>query len=484
MNSKTPTRFILRVIIIALGIVTTFLWRTGAAQSFDFAKLQQAVGKYTVIIDMKLEISFGVHTNEQEDRLMGTIVSPDGLVLFNGGSLSSDDAYSSYAGFSVKTTPISIEVTTLDGRRFEGEYVGVDRFTRIGFLRLLGTGENEFKPISFRPEKKFDVGSWLSLYTLLPEFVHPPLAADIGMISTIVKSPEYFPLTVGFNSLQITSVLFNEALEPVGVLGMLDDPSASGLDGGGMMESFTQFDMPLLGVVTGDRLAKLIADPPQKGKIDRGWLGITLQALTEDIAAFWNLENSSGIIVNDVVKSSPAAQAGLEVGDIIYEVNGQPVEVDKEEKIPVFQRFISELGPGTAIEFSVLRVGDIGVDTLQLLATLQSAPIAATDAPEYESEALEFKVRDMVFDDYLFHNLDSETFHGVVVSELKQGGLADLEGLTIGDIIQRVGSASVKSVEEIEPVLKEIEKKKPNEVIFFVWRNNKTLFVNVKTHWE
>lgn len=484
MNSKTGNRFILRVVTMALGLFVTSLWSVGRTQTFDFVKLGQAVEAYTVIIDMKLEISFGVHTNEQEDRLLGTIVSPDGLILFNGGALSTDDAYSSYAGFSVKTTPIEIEITTLDGRRFEGEYVGVDRFTRIGFMRILGAGEEEFKPISFRPENKFEIGSWLAVYTLLPEFVHPPMAADVGMISTIIKSPEYFPLTVGFNSLQITSVLFNEALEPVGVLGLLDNPSASSMDPGGMLDSFDRFGMPLLGVITGDRLAKLIADPPQKGKIDRGFLGITLQALTEDIAAFWNLDSPGGIIVNDVVKNSPAAQAGLEVGDIIYEVNGQPVEVDKEEKVPVFRRFIAEQGPGAAIEFGVLRVGEAGVDTLQLLATLQTAPMAATDAPEYESKGLEFKVRDLVHDDYAYHNLDSETFNGVVVSELEQGGLADLEGLTIGDIIQRVGNTVVNSVEEIKPVLDDIEKRKPEEVIFFVWRNNKTLFVNVKTHWE
>lgn len=472
--------------LATVAAITMFIFwgQPARAQNFDFAELQKIIEPYTVIIDMKLEVSFGVHVNEQEDRLLGTVVTEDGLILFDGASLASDNALSSFSGFTVRTTPTEIKITTLDGRRFQGEYVGADRFTKIGFLKITGAGEQKFTPVKFNTERNFQVGSWTALYMLLPEFVSPPMAADVGMISTIIQSPEYFPLTVGFNALQISSVLFDESLQPVGVLGLLNDPSAASMDQGGMLESFSQFGIPLLGIVTGDRLAKLIADPPEKGKVVRGWLGITLQALTEELAGFWSLDAEGGIIVNDIVKESPAAVAGLQVGDIIYEINGQPVEVDKEEKIPVFQRFISELGPGTAVEFSVLRVGDEAIDTLRLLATLQPAPIAAADAPEYENKALQVTVRDLVFSDYLFYNLDSDSFKGVVLTELKQGGLADLGGLTIGDIIQKIGDRPVESVEDAKPIMEDLEKQKKQEIIFFVWRNNKTLFVNVKTNWR
>jgi S1-C subfamily serine protease len=171
------------------------------------------------------------------------------------------------------------------------------------------------------------------------------------------------------------------------------------------------------------------------------------------------------------------------VGDIIYEVNGQQVDVDKEEKIPVFQRAISEMGPEASVEFSVIRLSDDRTDSIKLLATLEAAPMAATDAPEYENKALEFKVRDLVFADYLFYNLDQETFTGVVVSELRQGGLADIEGLSIGDVIQRIGDSTIETIEDIAPVMEQLEQEKRDEVIFFVWRDNKTLFVNVKTDW-
>lgn len=465
--------------------IFTALFLTAAAgnltaQDFDFSKLDSQAKDYTVIIEMKIEISFGIHNTEQTDQYLGTIVTTDGMVIFDGTSLSSDGGLSSMTGFTVKTSPVNIEIKTLDGRTYDGEYIGVDRFTSIGFAKIISDGE-KFTPVDFKSDQKYKVGDWLALYMLLPEFISPSLAGDIGMVSAFIKSPEEFVLTVGFNPLQKTSVLYNNKLEPVGVLGSLMDPGAASTDAGGLLDSYGQFGVPLLGVISSERLSLLIANPPQKGEIDRGWLGITLQALTKEIAEFWHLDIAGGIIVNDIVKNSPADMAGLIIGDIIFEVNGQPVEVDKEEKLSVFQRMVAEMGPGVAVELAVVRRNETKIDTLSLLATLEEAPMAAVDAPEYENKTLEFKVRDMVFADYMITNLDPDDFSGVVVSELKMGGLADIGGLNIGDIIQRIGDVEVGSIEDAEGAMISMAVTNPAEVIFFIWRNNHTMFVNVKT---
>jgi serine protease Do len=454
------------------------------AQNFDFNRLEKIARDFTVIIEMKLEYSFGIHTSEEQQRYLGAIVTEDGLVMFNGAALSDGGSLSPFSGLMVKTTPVTIEITTLDGEKYTGKYVGADRFTKIGFVRIVTDEPKRFTPVRFRTDKQFRTGEWLTLYMLLPEFVNPPVTADVGMVSSIVESPEHFPLTVGFNSLQLTSVLFDENLQPVGVLGTLLDPSQADADISGMMESFGRASFPLLGVITGDRLLKLIADPPQRGEIDRGWLGITIQALTPEIAGFWGLDLPGGIIVNDIVANSPAQKAGLQVADIIAEVNSLPIEVDKDEKLPVFQRLIAELGPGAAVELTVLRRSGREFDTLTLGATLEKAPLAATEAPSYEIKPLEFKVRNLVFADFMFYDLDPETFEGVVVSELKQGGLAFIGGLRLGDVIQRIGNQPVASVDDVKSVMEELQQEKPREVIFFVWRDHKTLFVNVKTDWQ
>jgi len=477
--------FTVSSLVITLFLCGLFVWPAvpAEAQTFDFDKLHKKIEKYTVILNMKIELSFGMQTNEQEQRVLGTVVTEDGLVIFDGSFLETQNPLSAISGMTFKTTPVKIDITGLDEEKYEGEYIGVDNFTQIGFVKIIppegSDAETTFDHVTFAKNQKFVVGNWVALYMLLPEFVDPPLAADVGMISNLIKLPEDFPLTVGFSGLEVASVLFNENLVPVGVLGSLINPAAD--SDIGFMESFSDFNYPLLGIITAERLEKLIANPPQKGEIERVWLGITLQALTKDIADFFEIDVPGGIIVNEVVKGSPAEKAGLSIGDMIIEINGQPVEVDREELIPVFQRRISEMGQGTAVEFTVLRPSDSRVDTMKVFTNLDKRPLAASEAEEYENKALEFKVRNLVFSDYLFYNLNEDELYGVAVSEIQRGGLANIGGLMIGDIIQRVGSQTVTSVEDIESVMNQIEQEKPSEVIFFVWRRNKTLFVNVKT---
>ncbi len=456
----------------------------GYSQNFDFSRLESAARNYTVILDIKIEVSFGMQSTEQEQRSLGTIVSKDGMILFDGSMLANEQMLSTMAGMNIKTTPSRIEVQTLDGKKYKAEYVGADRFTKFGFCKITDAGSTKFTPVKFVSNPSFRTGSWVALYMLLPEFVTPSIAADIGMISTSLQKPEKFALTVGFNTMEMASVLYNEQHQPVGVLGSLLDPMSANTDPSGMVESFNQFDIPLLGIVTGDKIDKLVASPPKMGEQDRSWLGITLQALTPDIAEFLHLPEGGGIIVNDVVKDSPAEKANLAVGDIIYEINGDPVEVDREEEVPIFQRRIAEMPSGTQVEFSVLRPVNDQVDTLKVLAKLESAPMTALNAPKYENKALEFTVRDIVFGDFIGRNLEVGSINGVVLSEMREGGLAEVGGLQMGDIIQRIGSDVITSVGDVETSMKRLEEQKPREVIFFVWRDNKTMFVNVKTDWK
>lgn len=473
--------------ILTLFIAFTLLlipFDNSAAQTFDFQKLKNQANRFSVVIEMTIKFSFGGQTNEQEERFLGTIVTEDGMVIFNGSILGSENSFIQMTGYNVKTTPGNLSVTTMSGKKYKAEYIGVDRYTKIGFIKIITNETEKFNPIQFKTGTVFNIGSWIALYSLLPEYVEPSLAADIGMISVIVKIPEKMPLLVGFNPMQLTSVLYNENSEAVGVLGILNNPSDASIDPNGMLDSFNQLGPFLLGIISSEKIKKLIEEPPHKGKVERGWIGITLQALTEDMANFWGLKLNGGIIINDIVAKSPAEKAGLMVGDIIFELNDQQVNVTKEENIAIFQREISEMGPDAEVELSVIRRSDSSIDTVKILATLEKAPMAPSDAPEYENEILEFKVRDMVFADYLRYNLESESFKGVVVAELQQGGLSEVEGLQVGDIIQRIDSQVITNVDDIKNVMEELIDRRPKEIIFFVWRNQKTLFVNIKTDWK
>ena len=453
------------------------------AQSFDFDRLRRSIDDYVVILKIKVEYSFGTQTNEREEQLLGTIITEDGLVIFDGGFLSEDNPYVPSGGFSFRSTPTRIKVTTLAGVEFSAEYVGVDRFTSFGFVRVVDAGR-KFTPVRFVPTATFEVGRWLATFVLLPEFVEPRLSADIGMISSLVRAPESFPLTVGFSPMEFGGILFDEKLRPVGLLGELSNPTQREGARDETLDPYGGMEMPLLGVITAERLEKLIADPPRRGQTARSWLGITMQALTPDIAEFLKIASPGGILVNEIVPGSPAASCGLYVGDVIYTILGERVEVDREERLSAFQQRVSTLGVGTTVSLGVLRPHDDGtLDTIETTALLTAAPLAASDAAESEYAPFEMTVRDLVFSDYIGFNIEQNSLAGVVVTEISPGGLANISGLYPGDVINRVNDQAVSSTEEFAAQMAALETERPAEVVFFVWRFGQTMFIHVRTDW-
>lgn len=453
----------------------------GSSQEFDFEKLKSKVENYTVILDIQVEISMGAQTNTAEQELMGTLVSEDGLVIFDGTMLDFSHPFSVVSGSMFKATPTKIVAKSLSGEEYDAEYIGVDSYTRLGFVRLDGDALKGRQPVKFVTDYSFKTGQWLTMLGLLPKHVTPRLGAAMGMITAVLTEPEPFPVTSGFRQHRSGQVIYSQELEPLGVLGLLNNFSDNGDNNGSPFDGFGDQVAPVVGVIIGETINRLIADPPVVGNSTRAWLGITLQALTSDIAEFLNIDAPGGIIVNNVVKGSPASQAGLEIGDVIIEVNGQQLQVDSEERVPIFQRLISEMEPGSAVELAVIRPADKAPQSFSMIANLEAAPMSASEAPDYENEQLDLKVRDLVFADYLYYNMDEETLWGVVVTELENSGPAMIGGLTFGDIIQQINGQTVESVDEVEAILEKMVEDKPSEVIFFVFRDSKTLFVNLKT---
>ncbi|UCD16712.1 MAG: PDZ domain-containing protein [Candidatus Zixiibacteriota bacterium] len=470
---------------VGTSFILLLIAGTISAQNFNVERIQRSAMAYTVSVDLEVEVSFGIQSTDAKYRAIGTVVSADGLVIFDGSDIDSDDPFSQLAGMQVNAEPKSIEVSFMDGTRYPADFIGIDRFTKVGFCRITAENPTKFTFLEFAQRNDIRVGDWFLTFMLLPEFVSPSLGSDIGMVSALLTEPEEFILTVGFNDLEIGSVLYDTNGTAIGILGELLNPAMAGMSPSQMMESFSQMEdfLPLLGVVDARKIQRLIADPPARGTIDRGWLGIYLQALTADIAEFWGILNTGGIIINEVVRDSPADSAGLRTGDIIVKLGGEEIRVDREENLSIFQRQIADLGAGAPVDFTILRRHNGKVDTLEISTLLARAPLTPSEAPDYKDSNFEVRLRDMVFADYNIYNLDRRTFKGVVVKEVEQGSWGEVGGLVPGDIIQTIHGKRIESIGEAKAMLIRITEEKPKEVVFFVWRANKTLFINIKTNW-
>lgn len=455
------------------------------AQNFDFKKLNKKAEKYTVIVNATVAVSMGSEPFESKVRGLGIVVNDKGLVIVDAELIDFSSGLSSIYGGSSSFEVVRMNIQTLDGRKFPARWIGSDRFSGVGFCQIDAGGS--FDHVTFRPRDDFRVGEWVALFFLLPDYVEPPLAADVGMITAVLAEPETSPLLVGFSETQTNSVIYDERGDAVGVLGAVANRSGDLGDPatflGNLGASFSGYNM--LGILTAERLNPLINDPPRSGRKNRGWLGVSFQALSKDIADYWGLDAKGGVILNEVIKNSPAALAGVEVGDIVLAVNGEPMNLDREESLVVFRRIISELGANAVVEFDILRrSAEDKFEPHTLVVELGETPLTSVEAETHEDDRFEFKARNLVFNDFLNYNLDPERFEGVWITEVNSGGWASLGGLQAGDIVQLINGVEIGSVEKLREEMNKIREREAGEVVFFVWRDNKTLFVNIKPNWE
>jgi serine protease Do len=176
-----------------------------------------------------------------------------------------------------------------------------------------------------------------------------------------------------------------------------------------------------------------------KGGVERGWLGVSIQPLDRDLAAYLGQPETTGVIVNSVVDGSPAERAGLRAGDIVVALGTKRVEAEKEEDLGDFQRLVARSAPGTKLQLEVLRDGK----RKQITSELAAQP--TIEPAEAESD-LGFQVQEVTENLYRAERLP--TREGAYVSFVTGGTPAAEAGLNVGDVVVRLGESDVANLAE------------------------------------
>jgi serine protease Do len=216
-------------------------------------------------------------------------------------------------------------------------------------------------------------------------------------------------------------------------------------------------------------LAKsLLPDLQAKGRIAWGFLGVSIQDLTRELAKAMGSLETKGVLVNNVLSGQPAEVAGIRRGDIIAQFDGKPVS-----NVRALQRAVSFTPVGKQVEVQVLREGKLEPITVKV-GEAATAERRAAVAParrdlgmsveELDAERIKkFKLR--------------EGEEGLVVSEVTKGGPAAAAGIRAGDLIREVNRRGVRSVEGYRSALR----REDGEVdLFLLKRGEAHLYVAVK----
>jgi serine protease Do len=214
------------------------------------------------------------------------------------------------------------------------------------------------------------------------------------------------------------------------------------------------------------------------GEIAKAWLGVGAQVLTPEVAKALRLEGRKGFRVTWVMPGTEAEKAGLRVGDVLLAVDGEALEATSVQDAEILKRRIEDMSIGDDAVLSILRDGA----AMDVTVTLEATPDSPRDVKTAEDELLEYKVRELVYDDRVERDLGLD-FRGVIVSDVDLGGWAGVAGLLTGDVVLTIQGQAIPDTEAFKKVVARIAEDRPRRIQIFVRRDRTTAFVFVQPDW-
>ncbi len=375
----------------------------------------------------------------------GFIIAEDGYVITNYHVVNGAD---------------EIIVRLNDRREFVAILVGSDQQTDIAVLKINAKG---LPAVKLGSSKELEVGEWVLA-------IGSPFGFDYSVTSGIVSAKgrslpneNYIPFIqtdVAINPGNSGGPLFNLDGEAVGVNSQIYSRT-----GGYMGLSFA---IPM------DIVVNVYEQIKVSGRVSRGWLGVMIQDVTRELAESFGMNNPEGALVAKVLPESPAAKAGIKVGDIILDFNSQDINMSSDLP-PV----VGTTRVGDTVPVRLLRGGKEKLINVRINALPDEGQIASTAAATIEKAVtdnrLNIDVVDLTNEQRRQLELDN---YGVFVEKVTKGGVAQSAGIASGDIILLIDNKKVVDSKMLKNMLISLPANKAIPVL--VQREGGPMFLAIK----
>ena len=346
----------------------------------------------------------------------------------------------------------AIKVILRDDTEYDAEIVGLDPVTDIALIKVDPKGSLPTVPMGSSDELK--VGEWVAAIGSPFGLEHTVTAGIVSAKGRVIGSGPYddfIQTDASINPGNSGGPLINMRGEIVGINTMI-------IAGG----SGIGFAIPI------DLARDVVAQLKTDGEVTRGWLGVTIQDLKGDLAAYYGLKNKGGVLVASVVPGDPADRAGIQPKDIITKVDGKKVTSSRD-----LTNLAAKLGVGDTSKVTVWRDGQSKTFEVKVgKRPLTMAAASERQRPEAKGE-YGFEVAELTPEIAKRYNLEETT--GVIVVNVAPDGKAGAAGIQQGDLIMEVNRQNVESVKDFKSLID--RHKKGNGINLLVKRMNAGLMV-------
>ena len=380
----------------------------------------------------------------------GFVISEDGIVITNNHVIQGSE------GILVRFT---------NDKEYEAKLIGTDPVSDIAVLKI--NSKDKFKPVPLGDSGKARVGDWVlaignpfGLGGTVTSGIISAINRDINM----GRYDNFIQTDASINQGNSGGPLFNLQGEVVGINTAIFSQSGGSVG---------------IGFAIPSNFAKNVIDQLQKyGETRRGWLGVRIQVVTQEIADSLGMKEAIGALVADVNENSPAQKAGLKDGDVIIEFNG--IKIDSMRKLP---KVVGEAPVGKAANIKIWRDKKVLSKTVVLGRLEETAEFKEKQVPakvaDTSVESLGIKVRNLNEKDMAARKIKDK--NGVIIQEVDVNGPMSDAAVSVGDIIIALQNKKIKDVSDFDQkVKKEIKSGSKSLLLTILDSQNRSRYVGVK----
>jgi serine protease Do len=371
----------------------------------------------------------------------GVVLDKNGIILTNNHVVDDAD---------------NIKVRLIDGREFVAKVKGRDPQTDLAVLTIDAKG---LQSIQMGDSDKARVGDWVLAVgsPLNPQLEH---SVTSGIISAKGRS------AVGLSQYE-DYIQTDAAINPGNSGGALVDLEGNLI---GINTAIASQNGGFSGIgfaIPANLAGKIADDILQHGKVVRGWLGVSIQNISPEMAKALDLDTNKGAIVTSVDDDSPAAKAGMKTEDVIVKIDGRPID-----NVTELATRVAGSSPGTTISVEAVRQGKTK-DFKVTLGELTAKNEQLARGQETHSN-LGLVVANFTPELAQKYGI-AKNEHGVIVSNVEPDGIAAQIGIREGDLIVEVNRQEVRSAREFDSEMRKV--KSGDEAMFYLRRGDEKFFV-------